>query len=198
MMDTAIRTIESSECRKLLAEDPAIRILDVRTGGEFESVHIPGSYNVPLEALREHAAELASLDQPLVLVCRSGARASQANAALAAKGTRQLLLLDGGIDAWQASGGDVNQGGAEKWALDRQVRLVAGSISLAAVVASVIVPQAKWLAGGVAAGLTFSAVSNTCAMGDVLAKLPYNQSAGSDIPGVLAALRSGEQSNVPG
>ncbi len=190
-MTVAPQTIDAAQCRKLLAEDPAIRIIDVRTGGEFDSVHIPGSHNVPLDTLDAYASELAQLDQSLVLVCQSGARASQANVTLAAQGTTQLLLLDGGIDAWQATGGEVNRGQTDKWALDRQVRLVAGSISLVGVMASMVVPQAKWLAGGVAAGLTFSAVSNTCAMGNVLARLPYNQSKDHDVADVVADLREG-------
>jgi hypothetical protein len=45
------------------------------------------------------------------------------------------------------------------------------------------------LAGGVAAGLTFSAVSNTCAMGNALAKLPYNKGRGCDIDAVLTEMR---------
>ncbi|MEP6296807.1 MAG: rhodanese-like domain-containing protein, partial [Ilumatobacter sp.] len=67
--------IDASHLRQLIAEDPMIRILDVRTFGEFDSVHIPGSYNVPLDTLGEHARDLASLDHPVVLVCKSGARA---------------------------------------------------------------------------------------------------------------------------
>ncbi len=58
------------------------RVLDVRTPGEFRTVHIPGSYNVPLDTLREHRAELLThLDEDVVLVCRSGARAAQAEQA---------------------------------------------------------------------------------------------------------------------
>lgn len=192
-MTVTTPTIDPAECRRLLAEDPATRIIDVRTGGEYQSVHIPGSFNVPLDRLGDYAAELANLDQSLVLVCQSGARASQANVTLAAQGTKQLLLLDGGIDAWQETGGEVNRGQTDTWALDRQVRLVAGSISLAGIMASVFVPQAKWLAGGVAAGLTFSAVSNTCAMGNVLARLPYNQSKDHDVATIMADLREGGQ-----
>jgi len=38
------------------------------------------------------------------------------------------------------------------------------------------------------AGLTFSAASNTCAMGTVLSKLPYNQTDSCDIESVLAKI----------
>lgn len=186
----AADVIDSSTLRQLLADDPALRILDVRSGAEFASVHIEGSYNVPLDTLAEHASDLASVDHPVVLVCKSGARADQAHAKLTSAGKQQLHLLDGGLDGWLASGGDVVRGSSETWAMDRQVRLVAGSISLVGILLSIFVPRAKWLAGAVATGLTFSAVSNTCAMGNALGRLPYNRGAGCDIDGVLESMRA--------
>jgi rhodanese-related sulfurtransferase len=184
-------TISVAQLRQLMLQDPLVRVLDVRTGGEFDGVHIPGSFNVPLDTLGEHATDLADIEHPVVLVCKSGARASQAHGKLTAAGKQSLHLLDGGIDAWEASGGEVVQGSSTTWALDRQVRFVAGSISLIAVVLSVLVPEAKWLAGAVGFGLAFSAATNTCAMGNVLARLPYNQSDKCDIAGVLDGLRAG-------
>ncbi|MFN3256578.1 MAG: rhodanese-like domain-containing protein [Ilumatobacter sp.] len=185
----ATDTIDARQLRELMREDPALRILDVRTGGEFDSVHIPGAYNVPLDTLAEHVADLADVDHPVVLVCKSGARAGQAHSKLTGAGKQHLHLLDGGMDAWESTGGDVVRSNSTKWAMDRQVRFVAGSISLVGILVSIFVPKAKWLAGGVAAGLTFSAVTNTCAMGNALAKLPYNKSNNCDIDGVLDQLR---------
>jgi rhodanese-related sulfurtransferase len=182
--------IDAARLRQLLADDPGLRILDVRSGAEFASVHIEGSYNVPLDTLAEHASDLAGVDHPVVLVCKSGARADQAHAKLSSAGKTQLHLLDGGLDGWLASGGDVLRGTSETWAMDRQVRLVAGSISLAGILLSVAVPRAKWLAGAVATGLAFSAATNTCAMGNALGRLPYNRGAGCDIDGVLDDMRA--------
>ena len=181
--------IDSNRLRELRAEDPDARILDVRSGGEFETVHIPGSYNVPLDTMREHVRDLASVEHPVVLVCQTGGRAAQAHENLTEAGKETLHILDGGIAAWEASGGDVVRGDISRWAMDRQVRLVAGSLVLAGVAASLAVPGAKWIAGGVGAGLTYSAVSNTCAMAAVLGKLPYNRTDKCDIAGVLAGLR---------
>ncbi len=181
-------TIDVTQLRQLRQQDPDIRILDVRSGGEFEATHIPGSYNVPLDTLGEHVRDLASVDHPIVLVCQSGGRASQAHAKLTAAGKETLHILEGGMATWEAAGGDVVQGNTDHWAMDRQVRLTAGSIALAGIAASTVVPGAKWIAGGVAAGLTYSAVSNTCAMAAVLSKLPYNQRDNCDIAGVLADL----------
>lgn len=182
--------IDTAELQRMMLDDPATRILDVRTGGEFDGVHIGGSYNVPLDTLGEHARDLADVEHPVVLVCKSGARADQAHTTLTGAGKQRLHLLDGGLDAWIAGGGDVVRGTSETWAMDRQVRLVAGSISLIGILLSMFVPKAKWLAGGVATGLTFSAVTNTCAMGNALAKLPYNRGRGCDIEGVLTELRA--------
>ncbi len=186
----AIDTINANQLRELRLEDPDVRILDVRTGSEYETAHIPGSYNVPLDTLREHVRDLASVEHPVVLVCQSGGRASQAHEKLAAAGKETLHILEGGMAAWQDTGGDVIRGDIQRWALDRQVRFVAGSISLLGIAASTVVPGAKWLAGGVAVGLTFSAATNTCAMGAMLSKLPYNQTDQCDIAGVLADLNN--------
>ena len=186
----AADVIDADQLRAMLRESPNTRILDVRTGGEFDSVHIPGAYNVPLDTLGEHVRDLADVEHPVVLVCKSGARAGQASAALSGAGKERLHILAGGMEAWEAAGGEVRRGENQKWAMDRQVRLVAGSLSLLGIVSSVFVPKTKWLAGGVAAGLTYSAISNTCAMASVLAKLPYNKSDNCDIEGVLKQLRS--------
>ena len=188
-LDSPTQLVDVARVRQLLQDDPAIRILDVRTGGEFQTAHIPGAYNVPLDTLGEHAREFANTEATVVLVCQSGARAVQAQGKLEGAGKTGMLLLDGGMNAWHAANGELTHGESTTWALDRQVRFVAGALSLIGIVASIFVPKAKWMAGGVASGLVFSAVSNTCAMGNVLAKLPYNQTDNCDVPGVLAEMR---------
>lgn len=180
--------INPAELKALLAGDASVRIIDVRTSGEFESGHIEGAYNVPLETLSEHARELAGVDVPVVLVCQSGFRAAKAETALVSAGKGGIRLLDGGMNAWTAAGGQVRVTKA-RWSLERQVRLVAGAIVFSSIVASVWVPEARFVAGFIGAGLTFAAVSNTCAMGMMLAKLPYNRGASCDVGAVVTQLR---------
>lgn len=184
--------IASPELRRLRTETPVVRVIDVRTGGEFESIHIPGSYNIPLDTLGEHAQDLAAVDHPVVLVCQSGGRATTAHDTLERAGKSGLYVLDGGMNAWQAAGGEVTEGATTRWALDRQVRLVAGSLVLTGFLASLVVPKARLLSIGVAGGLVFSAVSNTCAMGNLLSRLPYNRTDGCDIDAVLTQLNRAE------
>jgi rhodanese-related sulfurtransferase len=186
---TGPATLDAATLRQLLDAGRAPRILDVRTPGEFETSHIPGAYNVPLDLLREHRTELLShLDEDVVLVCRSGARATQAEQTLAMAGLPNLKVLDGGILAWQAANAPVNHG-KTRWDLERQVRLVAGSIVLTAVLISVAVPGTQWIAAAMGAGLTVAALTNTCAMGLLLSKLPYNRGARCDLDTIVGHLR---------
>lgn len=102
-------------------------------------------------------------------------------------GLPNVHILDGGIAAWEAGGFTVNRG-AQRWDLERQVRLVAGSIVLSSVLGSIAVPKLKWVAAGIGGGLTFAALSNSCAMGMLLAKLPYNRGDVCDAQTVVSRL----------
>lgn len=185
---TAPATIDSHGLIQMLGSPTPPRVLDVRTPGEFETAHIAGAYNVPLELLREHRDEIIKhLDEDVVLVCRSGQRAAQAEETLRNAGLPNVHILDGGITAWEAKGFAVNRG-AQRWDLERQVRLVAGSIVLSSILGSVAAPKLKWVAGAVGGGLTFAALSNTCAMGMLLAKLPYNRGTVCDAQSVVSQL----------
>ena len=193
MTDTAPTTgnpvaLDTATLQPLLTAGRGPQIIDVRTPGEFETAHIPGSVNVPLDVLREHRDELVQhLDEQAVLVCRSGQRATTARQALAAAGLPNPRILQGGITAWQSDGAPVRTG-RPRWDLERQVRLVAGSIVLIAVLASAAFEPAKWIAAFIGAGLTVAALTNTCAMGMLLAKLPYNRGPRTDLDAIVAAL----------
>jgi rhodanese-related sulfurtransferase len=181
-------TVDSLDLRALLDSSVPPRVLDVRTPGEFEAVHIPGSYNVPLDLLREHRDEIIKhLDDDVVLVCRSGQRAAQAEGALRNAGLPSVHILDGGITTWEAKGFPVNRG-TQRWDLERQVRLVAGSVVLASILGSIAVPRLKWLAAGIGGGLAAAALTNTCAMGMLLSRLPYNRGATCDARTIVAQL----------
>jgi rhodanese-related sulfurtransferase len=182
--------ITSTELRKLLESSAAPRVVDVRTPAEFETAHIAGSYNVPLDLLNDHGSEVAKqLDQghDIVLVCRSGQRATQAAELLQSAGVPGGSVLENGITAREGWGFEINRG-VQRWDLERQVRLVAGSIVLSSVLGSVAVPRLKWLAAAIGAGLSYAAISNTCAMGTALSKLPYNRGATTDAETVISRL----------
>jgi len=153
-------------------------VIDVRSAAEFESLHIRGSYNVPLPLLSEHTDELAArLGSRVVLVCQSGARAEQARQRLAKSGIDSAYVLTGGAPGFAAAGGDVVRG-KDRWDLERQVRLAAGSLVVLGLAGGKFVsPKIRMLAGAIGTGLTFSAATNTCAMGQALSAMPWNRAA---------------------
>ena len=171
----------------------SIRLLDVRTPGEFESVHIRGSYNVPLDNLGEHAAEIRShVEEPVVLVCQSGNRARKAEEALRGAGMPQLHVLDGGVSAWIASGRGVERG-APRISLERQVRMLAGALAATGgLLALVVSPAFGLIPALLGVGLVYAGATDSCAMGLLLGRLPYNRPASCDVDEVIRALRNGE------
>jgi len=175
--DTTAAPTVCVDPRTLLGRLDDVAIIDVRTPGEYEAVHAPAAQNHPLDALDasvDHLRELVEQDREVVLVCRSGARAHQAQDALVAAGLPRLPILEGGMLAWQAEDGPVVQD-VIRWDLERQVRFSAGVIVLASILLSLVFPPARFVAGFLGAGLIFAAVTNTCAMGMLLTKLPYNR-----------------------
>lgn len=170
--------IAPAELRERLEE---VELVDVRTPGEFENVRLPAARNHPLDRLEDHLDELRELsdeDRPLVLICQSGARAEQAREQLVAAGIPDVTVLDGGVNGWRSADGELVED-ADRWELERQVRLVAGGIVATSIGASVVKPEARYVAGAVGVGLVVAAVTNTCAMGMLLSKLPHNRPKGT-------------------
>jgi rhodanese-related sulfurtransferase len=171
-------TLAPQTLREWITKHEDLIVIDVRSAAEFETQHIRGSYNVPLPLLSEHTEDLAErLGKRVVLVCQSGVRAEQARQRLDGAGMPSALILEGGVPAFAAAGGDVVRG-AQRWALERQVRMAAGGLVLAGLVAGKFVsPKLRGLSGAIGAGLAFSAATNTCAMGNALSKMPWNKTA---------------------
>jgi len=77
-------------------------LVDVRTPQEFNSGHIEGAVNIPLQELAQRTSEIPQ-DEPVVVYCRSGNRSSTAARMLSNAGYDQVYDLGGVID-WQAQG----------------------------------------------------------------------------------------------
>lgn len=159
-------------------------VIDVRTPGEYAAGHLPGAHNIPLDRLDEAVEALGKAAQrgPVVVVCASGARSAQRCARLVAQGI-DAATLDGGTSAWAEAGHAVEYaaGARATWPMERQVRLAAGTLVLSGFVAGLAWRPAHRLSGAIGAGLVFSAVTNTCGMAAVLARLPHNRAPESAV-----------------
>ncbi|WP_150460338.1 rhodanese-like domain-containing protein [Nesterenkonia ebinurensis] len=151
-------------------------LIDVRTPAEFETAHINGSRNLPLDLLQKSPSTVASsLPESAILLCQSGTRSQQAAQTLTQAGAEHFQTLNGGINAFVQAGGELLRG-RQHWAMERQVRMGAGALVTTGILASHFIhPKLKWLSFGVGSGLVFAAATNTCGMSYALSRMPWNR-----------------------
>lgn len=173
-----ISTIEPAALGKLCANGRKIDLIDVRTPIEFQEVHLVQARNVPLDQLKPTnvmQTRIGVPEEPIYVVCRSGGRGRQACEKFSRAGHTNVVNVQGGTLACIESGLPVTRG-KKTISLERQVRIAAGSLVLAGVLLGWLAhPIFLGLAGFVGAGLVFSGVTDTCGMGLVLARMPWNQ-----------------------
>src|SRR5262249_49046533 len=87
-----------------------------------------------------------------------------------------LTVLEGGTAAWMREGFPIVKSVRTRWSLERQVRLGAGLIVLAASFLALISnPHWLFLAAFVGAGLTFAGLTDFCPMAEFLQRMPWNR-----------------------
>jgi rhodanese-related sulfurtransferase len=159
------------------ARPDAYLLIDVRTPGEFREGHISNSVNVPRGDVGRFAPTLKvrAAGRDVVLVCRTGKRATAALEQLSKEGLRNCQVLDGGIIAWAAEGLPVTHGG-KAMSIERQVRIVAGAlVALGTGLGAFLHPLFLLISGFVGMGLVVAGITDTCAMGLLLARMPWNR-----------------------
>lgn len=168
-----------SECtvltlnEKLGNED--MHLVDVREYAEFAGGRIEGAKLLPLGELEKRHTELDH-SKPIYVMCRTGNRSGQAQRKLKSLGFENVVNVAGGFEAWKKEDLPFQKDEKAPWALERQVRFVAGMLVLIGFALSVLVhPYFIGISVFVGAGLTFSAVTDTCTMGLILAKMPWNK-----------------------
>jgi rhodanese-related sulfurtransferase len=98
------RAISANTAAEMLLQQVAV-IVDVREQNEWNEAHIQGAIHIPLGQLKARASELnAYKNSPLIVQCRSGRRSKEGYQILESGGFTNLYNLDGGINAWTASG----------------------------------------------------------------------------------------------
>jgi rhodanese-related sulfurtransferase len=154
--------------------------IDVRSPTEFATGHIPAAVNIPIEQIQGRIGDLRT-DHPIVLVCQSGTRAAAARDLLAGRVDGDLYVLSGGTNAWKAAGQPLVASTQSSWSLERQVRLVAGTLVLTGILLGYFVhPGWLFLSGFVGCSLVIAGFTNFCLMGVLLAHAPWNQPGGNN------------------
>ena len=95
--------VDVGEARDLIADEADLVVLDVRTVSEYESGHLEGAINIPVEVLGGRLSEL-NTDDELLVYCRTGNRSTTAVGILRENGYDRVYHMDGGITAWMSAG----------------------------------------------------------------------------------------------
>ena len=170
-------TISPNAFAKLCADGLAVEVTDVRTSAEYREVHIEIARNVPLDRLDVAAmmGERNGSAEPVYFLCRSGSRGQQACEQFRKAGFTNVVNIEGGTLACIEAGLPVVRG-KKTMSLERQVRIAAGSlVIIGAVLGGFVHPGFIGLSAFVGAGLVFTGISDTCDMGMILARMPWNQ-----------------------
>ena len=179
-------TITPAQLNELHQRGKSVDLIDVRTPVEFREVHVSFARNVPLDSLNPQAVQAARgerASEPLYVICRSGSRGKQACDKLIAAGIANVINVDGGTLACVEAGLDVVRG-KKAMSLERQVRIAAGLLVVTGAALGYF-HDPRWIgvSAFVGAGLVFAGVTDTCGMGMILARMPWNQvSKGDSVP----------------
>ncbi len=170
-------SISAHELLDLWKLGRSINLIDVRTPVEFRERHIDFARNVPLDRL-----DSASLPKPtygfggesVYVICQKGGRGQQACQRLLDAGILNVRNIEGGTLACEQAGLPIVYG-KKAISLERQARIAAGSlVLLGAVLAWFVHPAFVGLSAFVGAGLVFAGITDTCGIGMLLARMPWN------------------------
>lgn len=174
-------TITPKDLAERRGRGEAVELIDVRTPIEYREVHAEGACLMPLDRLDPRLvieSRDGSKDAPIYLICRTGSRAKKAAEQFEAAGFSNVVVVEGGTLAWDAAGLPVVRG-KEAISLERQVRIAAGSlVAIGTALGAFVHPGFLAVPGFVGLGLVFAGVTDTCGMGMMLVKMPWNQVAG--------------------
>jgi rhodanese-related sulfurtransferase len=174
----SVATITPAKLAEIKREGRKIELIDVRTPVEFREVHLEIARNVPLDQLDPQVlmqARGGSSGDPLYLICKGGGRSQQACEKFIQAGFTHVVSVQGGTTACIDAGLPVIRG-KKAISLERQVRIAAGSLVLLGVIGSYTFhPAFVWLSAFVGGGLVFAGITDTCGMGMLLARMPWNR-----------------------
>jgi len=182
-MNESIKNISAKDFLMVLKNEVKPLVIDVRSVAEAGNESLDGCVNMPLHDLslskvQAYVSEEKAGGQPIYLLCGTGKRATRAIEKLKGELANPLLVVEGGIQALKQAGCSVSQGKGTVIALERQVRIAAGVLVLTGVFLGAFLNAGFYaLSAFVGAGLIFAGITDTCAMGMLLARMPWNSAS---------------------
>ena len=166
-----MKTISVHDLHAMIEAQPNTHFIDVRTASEFRNEHINAFKNVPLHTIKSDSFKN---QDHLVIICQRGNR-SQKACALLKETTSNLTHVAGGVSEWATHYTTVKKE-SHGVSIMRQVQIIVGLfVLIGAILAQKVSPNFIWLSAFFGAGLLFAGVTNTCALGSILTRMPWNK-----------------------
>ena len=94
-----VRHLTADGVVKLMQEDDAFKLVDVRTKSEYDADHVPGSIHIPVDEIPHRYQELDQTTR-LIFMCQAGGRAAAAAEFITSIGGSDIYVAEGGMTAW--------------------------------------------------------------------------------------------------
>ena len=109
MATAAMQNISATDMQKLIKQNPAIYLLDVRTLGEYVQKRIQGAHLLPIDQVQKRINEIPK-NRPIIVYCETGIRSAQVGRYLDSLGYQGISNLSQGIMGWQVRGYPIESG----------------------------------------------------------------------------------------
>jgi rhodanese-related sulfurtransferase len=97
-------SLTREELLEKMSSGANLLIVDVRSQAEYDRDHLPGAVHIPFYAIRSGLGEIGQAkNDPLVLYCEHGPRASIAALTLSLSGYKSIYSLEGHMKGWRKS-----------------------------------------------------------------------------------------------
>lgn len=173
----SLKTIHPDDLKMKLLRGEPVDLLDVRSPGEYQQVHVAGARLMPLADLDLSAVRSGRPPEaqgPTYVLCKSGGRAKMAAAKLNEAGV-EAVVVEGGTDACVASGLPVVRG-RSVMPLHRQALLGAGLVVwIGLVLAWLVHPWFIAITAFAGCGLILAGAADFCLLAILLGKMPWNR-----------------------
>ena len=179
-MKGSIPVVSPGKLHAQIAQGGSVHLADVRSPAEYREAHAVGAVSMPVDELdavlvKSRLGSAAGVAEPLHLICASGLRAAQAARKLRAQGLHNLVLVEGGTDAWSQQRLPLQRATAGV-SLARQTQIALGVLILLMLAKGVLLhPLFYALTGLLGIGLIVSGVTARCGLTALLARMPWNR-----------------------
>ena len=170
-----LEMVSPKQALEQVAGNPKTKFLDVRSPLEYNEIHIKDSINIPIDMIPSKVNELSQSGETYIVLCHTGNRSPMAADMLLQSGIRSVKVMEGGMTRWEKEKLSAIKG-ESTMSLERQVRVIAGSLILLGIILAWLThPAYIFISVWVACGLIFAGLTNNCLMGILLMKLSYNR-----------------------